>query len=83
MKVKFKLYATLSQYLPEGAANHCVALDIPEGTTPNQLIDQLNIPTNLAHLVLLNGVYLEPPEREKAVFKEGDTLAVWPPVAGG
>ncbi len=36
-----------------------------------------------AHLVLLNGVYLTPEQREQATFKEGDTLAVWPPVAGG
>jgi molybdopterin converting factor small subunit len=37
----------------------------------------------MSHLVLLNGVYLSLTEREKALFKDGDTLSVWPPVAGG
>jgi molybdopterin converting factor small subunit len=33
--------------------------------------------------VLLNGVYLDTDERGTTNFSDGDTLAVWPPVAGG
>ena len=34
-------------------------------------------------LVLVNGVFIPPSERDVYKLKEGDSLAVWPPVAGG
>jgi molybdopterin converting factor small subunit len=33
--------------------------------------------------VLINGVYAEPEERGSPILNDGDSLAVWPPVAGG
>jgi molybdopterin converting factor small subunit len=41
------------------------------------------VPRKLSHLVLVNGVYAHPDERDTAILKDGDTLAIWPPVAGG
>jgi molybdopterin converting factor small subunit len=35
------------------------------------------------HLVLVNGVYVPPAERLSFTPKEGDVLAIWPPIAGG
>ncbi len=83
MQITFKLYATLTDYLPERLDKHAVKVDIPENATAWQIIDQFKVPRAMAHLVLLNGVYLAPEERNTRTFKEGDTLAVWPPVAGG
>lgn len=83
MQITFKLYATLSDYLPEDADNHAVKLDVGENTTALQIIDQFKVPREMAHLVLLNGIYLNPEERSTRFFNEGDTLAIWPPVAGG
>jgi molybdopterin converting factor small subunit len=83
MQITFKLYATLMDYLPEDAEKHAVKLDIPETATAYEVIDQYKVPREMAHLVLLNGVYLHPAERSTRTFHEGDTLAVWPPVAGG
>jgi len=40
-------------------------------------------PRELAHLVLLNGIYVAPEQRNLVSIKEGDVLAIWPPVAGG
>jgi hypothetical protein len=37
----------------------------------------------LVHLVLINGVYVPPEERGTRMLAEGDTLAIWPPIAGG
>ena len=37
----------------------------------------------LVHLVLVNGVYVQPEERASRVLKDGDVLAIWPPIAGG
>lgn len=83
MEIILKLYANLSEYLPEGSTKHRTVLDIPNEETVNGVIERCNVPSERAHLVLLNGVYLTPEQREQPTFKEGDTLAIWPPVAGG
>ena len=81
--VNFKLYASLADYLPEEATNNSVSVSVDDGASPHQIIDRYRVPREQAHLVLLNGVYVRPEDRDKAVFQDGDTLAVWPPVAGG
>ncbi len=83
MHITFKLYATLTEYLPDRTDKHAIQLDVPDETTPNQLIDRFNVPRAMAHLVLLNGIYMNPSDRDSSNLKEGDTLAIWPPVAGG
>ncbi len=83
MQITLKLYATLSNYLPAEAKDHKVAVDISGRENAGNIIDQYGVPREKVHLVLLNGVYLTPDEREHVLFSEGDTLAIWPPVAGG
>ncbi|HIF50149.1 MAG TPA: MoaD/ThiS family protein [Thiotrichaceae bacterium] len=83
MQITLKLYAGLSQYLPEKSKKHSTNLNISPSETVFSILDKFNVPKESAHLVLLNGVYLQPEEREQPKFNEGDTLAVWPPVAGG
>ena len=83
MEITLKLYAGLTQYLPENSDKHCTKLNISSSETVFSILDKFNVPKESAHLVLLNGVYLEAEAREKSCFSEGDTLAVWPPVAGG
>ncbi len=84
MKITFKLYAGLSRYLPEDAKNHTLTLDVEsDRLSPYEVLDMYQVPHERAFLLLINGVYLQPGQRDKAVLKEGDTLAVWPPVAGG
>ena len=83
MQITFKLYATLSDYLPEGTEKNTTVIDIPEDASAYNVIDQFNVPREKAHLVLLNGIYIYPEDRSNPILKEGDTLAVWPPVAGG
>ncbi len=82
MQVNFKLFATLSGYLPANAVKNVVVLEVDDHTTPNQLIDQHFVPRCEVHLVLLNGVYLNEADRDLPL-KPDDTIAIWPPVAGG
>ena len=49
----------------------------------SQVIEQYKVPAEKAHLVLVNGVYCAPSDRDQNKLKEGDILAIWPPVAGG
>ncbi len=84
MKIRLKLFALLSDYLPAGADKNAVQIEVDGQSTALDIIDRYHIPREMAHLVLLNGTYLKPEERAKAAaFKEGDTLSIWPPVAGG
>ncbi|MBS1138025.1 MAG: mut7-C ubiquitin family protein, partial [Proteobacteria bacterium] len=34
-------------------------------------------------LVLINGHYVPPGARRSHALREGDVLAIWPPIAGG
>ena len=83
MKVTVKLYALLSDYLPAGAVDNRVELDLAEGTTPEGVFARFNLPRQYCSIVLVNGVYVEPSERGAHALQEDDTLAIWPPVAGG
>jgi sulfur carrier protein ThiS len=83
MQVTLKLYASLGIYLPEGAQKNEARIDVAEGTTIRQLLDEHNVPPKACHLVLLNGHFQAPAVRQDVRLKAGDHLAVWPPVAGG
>jgi len=84
MRITFKLYASLTQYLPtESRQSNRVELDLPEGTPIARIIEPFGLPPRLVHLVLVNGVYVAPEERLGFVPEDGDVLAIWPPIAGG
>ena len=84
MKVTLKLYATLSDHLPDEARNtNALELDLAAGTTPAQVIESRNLPRKLCHLVLIDGVFVPPALRSTRALTEGETLAIWPPIAGG
>lgn len=84
MKILFKLYAGLTQYLPSDARyDNRVPLVLPEGSSVAQVIEPFGLPQNMVHLVLVNGVYVPPEQRLSHVLKDGDVLAIWPPIAGG
>lgn len=83
MKLKVKLYATLGKYLPAGAERNVVSMDVPQDTSVATLIEQLQLPPELAHLVLVNGNFIPPRERATTTLAPNDEFAVWPPIAGG
>lgn len=84
MKVIFKLYATLQDYLPaEAKETNTLTLELDEATTIQHIIERFALPQKLCHLVLIDGNFVAPGERASRVLKDGDTLAIWPPVAGG
>ena len=83
MQITLKLYAMLTDYLPPNAEKNIARLEIADSTSVGQVIKDLRMPQELVHLVLLNGVYVEPEEHDQTLLSDTDTLAVWPPVAGG
>ncbi len=83
MRITFKLYAGLGKYLPAGAHDNMISAEIDPGTSAHAVLLRFNVPLERAHLVLLNGVYLNSAERDSHSLRDGDVLAAWPPVAGG
>ncbi|MFO1430435.1 MAG: MoaD/ThiS family protein [Candidatus Competibacteraceae bacterium] len=83
MQITVKLYAMLSEYLPPGAVRNVSRLEVVETTTVGMVIEQLGLPPEVVHLVMMNGVYVPPSQRSDTVLKDADSLAIWPPVAGG
>ena len=84
MKITFKLFATLTDYLPLPARRgNIIELDVAPEATISQIIEPFGLPAKLVHLVLVNGRYIEPELRLTTTLAEGDVLAIWPPIAGG
>jgi len=83
MRVAFKLFASLTDYLPPERDGNRIELDVDEGITVSELIARFRVPEGRAHLVLVNGHFVPPAARAAHRLGDGDELAVWPPIAGG
>ena len=84
MKITFKLFASLTEYLPQQARyTNVVELDVAPDASILQIIEPFGLPPKLVHLVLINGRYVEPEKRMTQTLVEGYVLAIWPPIAGG
>jgi sulfur carrier protein ThiS len=83
MNITLKLYASLGTFLPRGSARNAIDLDVANGATIGEVLSQHNVPRENCHLILVNGTFAPPASADGKQLTEGDTLAVWPPVAGG
>ena len=79
MKVEVHLTATLRAYLPPGTRGDRVVMDVPAGTTVDQVVHSLRIPSELERLTVVNGHDAAPDQP----LSEGDVLSLFPPLAGG
>jgi molybdopterin synthase sulfur carrier subunit len=79
VKVEVQLFATLSAYRPGGATGDDVTLDVPDGTTVDELVRILRIPPDFDCMRVVNGRDAPPDHR----LLDGDVLSLFPPLAGG
>jgi len=79
MKIEIALYATLSQYLPPGAQNRKAVIEVQDGATVRDVMTRLGIPGDLPNILLVNGRQAG----EDTPLTDGQTLAIFPPLAGG
>ena len=83
MRIYVKLFAVLENRLPPGTKDHTLEMDVGAGTTARQIIESLQIPPALANLVLIDGVHLLKQEVDSRILKEGESVSIFPPIAGG
>jgi molybdopterin converting factor small subunit len=74
MNVRVKLFASLREFGPEQQV-----LEIPARTTIEEVIRALGIPESIRLLRIVNGEHRPADE----LLKDGDELALFPPIAGG
>ncbi len=74
MKIELKLFVTLTKYGKE-----IQTVDLPDGATVADVIELFKIPENIPKLNILNNVHV----KRDHVLKDGDVLALFPPIAGG
>ena len=79
MKIELELYASLTPYMPKETDENHHVVEINEGITIGEFLENLKIPTGSVRIIFLNGVHA----RGDEILKEGDRLAVFPPLAGG
>jgi sulfur-carrier protein len=79
MKLELCLYASLASRLPERSDRNSCILEVPEGTSIEDILTRLNISLEEPKIVFLNGTHANPDR----VLKDGDRLAIFPPIAGG
>jgi len=79
MELTVTLYATLTRYHPEGKKNETFSLELPEGSTIKDLLDELGIKENEAKKVFIR--HISRPEDHP--LEDGEKVAIFPPVGGG
>ena len=82
-QVTLKLFASLQTFLPDTAKDNQIIVDCQPEHTISGLINDMRLPEERCHLVILNGIYIAPHQRPTQTLQDGDTLAIWPAVAGG
>jgi sulfur carrier protein ThiS len=79
MQIELKLYATLSRYMPEAVKNAGNRIEVADGTTVGDLMQQLDVPEDQVKLIFINGTHADRESR----LRDGCRLGVFPPVGGG
>ncbi|MFN3652949.1 MAG: MoaD/ThiS family protein [Armatimonadota bacterium] len=83
MQIKIRLFGELKQYQPEGERRgRAVRIEVPDGLSAQQLILHLGIPYGGDEgqmVVAVNDVEVD----HGKVLRDGDTVSLFEPLAGG
>ena len=83
MRITVRTAGNLGRFLPSGSALNSAALDVAEGATPADVIEQLGMPGDGSYLVVLNGKGVPKADRATRQLADNDDLAIMPPLRGG
>lgn len=78
MRLEVRLFAQLREALPKEDRG-VVKLDLPSGSTANDLINHLALSRKYPLIIFQNGKRVA----EETVLQDGDRVGIFPPVGGG
>lgn len=78
MKITLKLFASFRD-LTDMAAQGTCEISLPANTAVDDVLKQLRIPDDMPKIILVNGIH----KTASSILQEGDTLSIFPPIAGG
>ena len=79
MNIEIRLFANLAQFLPPDAKNKRAKINVKDGLSIAEVLEELNIPKNTTSGIMVNGIH----QKTDIKLNEGDVLSVIPPVTGG
>jgi molybdopterin converting factor small subunit len=79
MNVELNLYASYRDYLPEGSQGNTARIELEEGATIGDLMKMIQLEEEKPKIIFKNSTHAKPESR----LRDGDRVAVFPPVAGG
>ncbi len=79
MKIRVKVYATLTKYVGGAIMYDPIEIDLPEKATLSDLFDKLGIPSDEVKTSFVNSV-MQPSDH---TLSKGDDVGIFPPVGGG
>ena len=84
MRIYVRLFANLRDRFPQAARGRG-EIELDEGASLDDLIERLEIPDRLAQMVLINGQQAPRDHAARAgyILEEGETVSIFPPIAGG
>jgi molybdopterin converting factor small subunit len=84
MQIKLKLFMRFKEYLPESGTNGIAQHEIAEGATFIDLLQDIRMPVEEDKIIVINGISHKQGEEANALqLKNNDTVAIFPPIAGG
>jgi len=79
MEIEVRLFANLAKLLPPGSQNKRAKMDVKEGATVDDLLNMLNVTQKITNIIMINGIQ----QGRETQLNEGDTVSIFPPIAGG
>ena len=84
MKIELKMFMKFKEYLPENSENGRTFLGVKDGSTFEDLMQLLGMPAEEDKIIVINGLSFKPSSAlNSRKLDEGDTVALFPPIAGG
>jgi molybdopterin converting factor small subunit len=76
MKITLKTYASLRQYTN---GETTLELELPQGSKITDVLKRIQIPNDEIKNIMVNGKR----SKKDKILKDGDRVALFPPIAGG
>ena len=83
MTLTVKLLASLIRFLPEGTKGAEAVIEVDDALTIDGLLDHFGMQQGQSHMIVVNGDHVALTERAAHALHDGDSVTVWPNMAGG